>query len=244
MKENLQLITKLGLSTKASKAYLALLEIGEATIQQVSKRSGVKRTSLYYTLSELTQVGAIVETKRNKKSYYIPVDPSILLKTVRNNIFEVEQSLPQLEQLKHSIYEKPRLYFLYGPQGFKQIWDMIFKSKSKHYSIVTDGIGFLDFVKEKYILQEIIKEKKRLGISSRQIIMDSDYSRKIVAKDPQENRVSKIISPNYKLPFTEIISDNFVAFISPRVDNNLFVIENENFVKTRLNMFDALWDKI
>lgn len=244
MKENLQLIANLGLSPKAAKAYLALLELGEASVQSLAKKSGVKRTSLYYVLNELTAAGALIKTKRNKKIFYIPAEPSSLLKTVRGKIFDVEQSLPQLESIRHSTYKKPRIYFLYGPQGFKHIWDMIFKSKSKEFSIITDGVSFLDFVREKYILQEIIKKKKALGVKSKQIIMNSEYAKKIIAKDLQENRESKVISPRYKLPFTELICDTFVAFISPRWDDTLFVIENANFAETRKNMFEALWEKL
>lgn len=242
--DNIRLVSNLGLSTKAAKAYLALLELGEATIQSLAKKAGLKRTTLYYTIDELTSAGALIKTKRNKKVFYIPAEPASLLKATRARIFEVEESIDQLEAIKHSVYKKPRVDFLYGPQGFKHIWDMIFASPSKEYSIITDGASFLDFVREKYILQDIIKKKRELGIKSRQIIMDSEYAKKIVAKDSQENRQSKIISPRYKLPFTEVICDGFVAFISPRWDDMLFVIENENFAKTRKNLFEALWEKI
>jgi hypothetical protein len=74
--------------------------------------------------------------------------------------------------------------------------------------------------------------------------MDSEYARKIIAKDVQENRISKIVSPRYTLPFTEIITGTFVAYISPRVDNTLFIVENVNFAKTQASVFNALWDKI
>ncbi len=243
MKEYLTLIKNLGLSDKAAKVYLACLELGESTVQVLSKKSGVKRTSIYYTLDELREKGAIFETKRNKKVYYVPETPKNLLKSVKEKLWDVEESIDELESFKHAVYKKPRVYFLYGPSGFKHIWDMIFSTPSKEFRILTEGVNFLDFVKEKYILDEIIKTKKKLGIKSRQLIVDSPYARQIVAKDANENRSSKIIPSYYKLPFTEVICDEFVAFISPRWDNTLFVVENEEFAKTRRAVFELTWEK-
>ncbi len=239
-----QLLKNLGLSDKAAKVYLACLELGEATVQDLARRAKLKRTTIYYTLEELKDIGAVFQTKRNKKIYFLPEEPMNLLKRVRERIWEVERSIDVLEDKKHAVFHKPRIYFLYGPSGFKHIWDMIFQSKQKEFRILTEGVNFLDFVKERYILEEIIKTKKKLGISSRQLIVDSEYAREIVEKDSQENRQSKILPAKYQLPFTEVITKEFVAFISPRWDNTLFVVENERFAETRKAAFEMLWEKI
>jgi len=240
-KELVELISKLGLSQKAAKLYLASLELGEATVQDLARQAKVERTTAYYTLQELKEAGAIFETKRNKKVFFLPEMPRNLLRNTREKLLDFEDGLEELEERKHAIYRKPRIYFLYGASGFKHVWDMIFKSEDKEFRIITEGYSFLDFVKEKYILDEIIKNKKKLGIKSRQIITDSPYGRDIVAKDAQENRESRILPSRIKVPFTELIAADFVAFISPRWDNTLFVIENENFAETRKNLFEALW---
>jgi len=96
-------------------------------------------------------------------------------------------------------------------------------------------------LKEKYILEEIIQKKKRLGIKSRQLISDSGYGRQIVAKDKEENRISKFLPPEHPILFTEVICAEFVAFISPRFDNTLFVVENERFAETRKGIFEITW---
>lgn len=243
-KEIINLIKGIGLDDKSARIYLAALECGEATVQQLAAASGIKRTTIYYILEELTRSGALIATKRYNKIYYLAETPKNVLKRAREKISEFEDGLDRLEAASHKIYPKPRLYFLYGPTGFKKVWEMIFENKDKQFCIMTEGLNFLDFVKEKYILDEIIRTKKRLGISSRQLIVDSDYARKIIVKDAKENRVSKIIPAAYKLPFTEIICQNFVAFISNRYENISIIIENDAFAKTRQSMFDLLWDSV
>lgn len=242
MTDPVELIKNLGLSEKAAKIYLAVLELGEATVQQIAKKAGLKRTTLYYILEELKKSGAILETKRKQKIFYIAEAPRNVLKRAKERLWDFEESLQHIEEKSHTAFKRPRVYFLYGPSGFKQIWDMIFASPEKEYRIITEGTNFLGFITEKYLLNEIIQMKKKQNISSRQLIQDSPQARKIIAKDARENRISKLLPASQKLLFTEIICHDFVAFISPRFDNTLFVVENESFAATRRALFDMLWD--
>lgn len=238
------LVKNLGLTEKAARVYLAALETGEATVQDLAKRAVLKRTTVYYVLHELLEFGALIVTKRNRKQYYIPEEPKNLLKRARERITDVEDSLSALEERKHAVRRRPRVSFLYGPTGFKQVWDMIFASSEKNYSIMTLGENFLDFVHEKYVLDQIIKTKRKLGFSSKQLITDSPYARKIVEKDARENRASKLLPSRYPLLFTEIVCKDLVAFISPRPDNLIMVIENASFAKTRRAAFEILWNAL
>ena len=79
---------------------------------------------------------------------------------------------------------------------------------------------------------------------SRQLISDSIYARKIIAKDSGENRISKLLPPMYKLPLTEIITETLTAFISPKFDSMIFVVEDTFFAQTRKSLFEALWNSI
>ncbi len=242
MADLVEITKNLGFSTKAAKVYLAALELGEASVQQLAQASKLKRTTLYYILDELVEAGALIFTKTGKKTYYVPEEPTTLLKNVKEKISTFEDSMALLEEKVGYTKNKPRVYFLYGSAGFKATWDMILATREKQFRIITQGENFLDYVREKYIVDEIIATKKKLGVSSKQLITDSAYARKIVAKDIRENRVSKILSPIYKLPFTEIITESIVAFISPRFNNMIFIVENEAFSKTRKSIFESLWD--
>ena len=58
MADLVEIIKNLGLTTKAAKIYLAALELGEASVQQLAQKSRIKRTTLYYILDELVEAGA------------------------------------------------------------------------------------------------------------------------------------------------------------------------------------------
>jgi HTH-type transcriptional regulator, sugar sensing transcriptional regulator len=239
-----EVIEKAGLSEKAAKVYLASLELGESTLLEIGKRSKLKRTTLYYLLDELMGSGALLMTRRGKKTYFVAAEPKALLKRSRERLGEFEDALSSLEARSHAVYAKPRTYFLYGPAGFKQLWSLIFKNADDEYLITTNAEHFLEYVAEKYVEGDIVATKRKLGIVSRQLIVDSPYARKICAKDARENRSSKLISSRYPLPFTEVVAGDLVAFISPRSHNLIMVIENDMFAKTRSSFFNALWDAL
>ncbi|MDD5050503.1 MAG: helix-turn-helix domain-containing protein [Candidatus Pacebacteria bacterium] len=240
--ENLALAC--GLTKKSSKAYAALSSLGEATMAEIAQASGVRRTTLYSLLPELENSGAIYEVLRGKRTYWRAIAPEELVKLAEEKIRDAT-AVKENTSTRKRTGGLPRVSFLSGPAGFKQIWNMIFESKEREYRIITDGRSFLDFVKEKYILEEIIKEKKKLSIKSRQIITDTHYAKKIIEKDAMENRVSRLLPEKHGiLSFTEIISTKFVAFLARRYESSLFIVEDQKFAETRKMLFETLWDSL
>lgn len=240
----LKTLKSIGWSEKAALVYLACLDLGQASVQQLAKHSGIVRTTIYYILEELIELGAIIETKRDKKIYYVPENPQVVLRQIKNNVHDLEQAVPQLESRLHSAFGRPKIFFMHGSMGFKQMWNKILDSKTKSFDIITSAETFTNFVSEKYIVENIIQTKKNFSIKSRQLIADSQAARKIVAKDSKESRTSKLLPPAYRLPSTIVICQNFVAFISPRHEDLLFIVDSESVVKTHQAMFNALWDSI
>jgi sugar-specific transcriptional regulator TrmB len=237
-------VKQMGLSDKAARVYLASLLLGETTVLELAKESGVSRTSIYYTLDELRDKGMIIEVERGKKIYIMYVEPECLVKEARQRALTIDEFLPALEEIKFNKKRKPRIEFYFGPAGFKEVWFKVFHSGLKEFRIITDASHFNGYVKPAYILDEIIAEKRKLGIKSRQIIVDSPDARKIIMKDEQENRKSKLISKDYPFAFTEIITNTFVVYISPRQDNVIFTIDQEGYADTKKHVFDALWETL
>ena len=242
--DTLKLMRSIGLSDKAAQVYLAAVELGESSVLELARHSHIKRSTIYYLLNELQDAGALIQVSRGKKIRYVAELPRTLIERAQDRLSGHDSEVEQIGAPQKHIFNKPHIYFLHGPQGFKKIWDMIFASPTKEFSIITNGKGFLDFVKEKYIIDHIINTKKKRGFKSRQLIVTSSYARSIVAKDLQENRQSRYLPEGTSLPFTEVITEKLVAFISPRFDNTLFVVEHTAFAETRQHVFDQLWKSL
>lgn len=236
------LISALELNQKEARIYLALLELGEAAVQDIAKKSGLKRTSIYFIIEDLKKKGLVYETKSKKHISFVAEDPKNALKNKKHKLEIFEKYIGNFAVLANKNFKKPHVFFFDSANGFKKIWEILFASDIKEYLIMTDPREMLGFVQKGYITGKIIKEKIKLGIKSRQIIASSEYAKEITAKDTQENRVSKTLPHIYKIPFTTIIFGNSVALISPQKENLILLIESEEFSKTQKSVFEALWE--
>lgn len=237
-----KILTDLGLEAKQAKIYLSLLELGEATVQEVAKQASVRRTSAYYILDQLREKGLVFQTKSKKRTYYIAEDPNQLLKQFRNKTDKFADQIKFLEAIHNRSAEKPRIYLFKGKEGFRKILQFILDSNIEEYLIITDPREFVSFVKKGYIERNIISKKTKRNIRSRQLIAQSEYAKQIMAKDKRENRVSKCLPYNHTISFTTIIFGNKVALISPFIENNMLIIESEAFAKTQRSIFEILWE--
>ena len=72
-------LEQLGLTEKEAKIYVALLEVGEATAQQLATKSGINRATTYVTLENLLKRGLASNITKKKKTYFIIESPQQIL---------------------------------------------------------------------------------------------------------------------------------------------------------------------
>ncbi|MCF7835696.1 MAG: helix-turn-helix domain-containing protein [Candidatus Marinimicrobia bacterium] len=73
-------LKQLGLSEKEAKVYLASLELGEATVQEIAKQAGVNRPTTYVQIEKLTKMGLMSSVEKEGKKYFNAEEPNQLLK--------------------------------------------------------------------------------------------------------------------------------------------------------------------
>lgn len=239
-----QLLTGIGLDATQARVYVAVLELGEATVQQIAQKTKIKRTSLYFILDRLAQNGLVHQSRTEKKSYFVAEDPQTLQRQRQERFEEFQRHVEILRALQKKNTHRSRVLYFNSFDGFKQIWKTIFESGVKEYLIITDPREMLRFVRKDYITNRIIKEKLRLGIRSRQLIMPSQYANEITHKDKHENRQSRVLPYNFPIPFTTIIFDDRVALISPFEEDLIIIIESLAFAKTQASLFEAMWQSL
>lgn len=237
-------LKNLGLSDKTAKIYLVALEYGESTITFLSKQSEIKRSTIYEFIEDLVDGGYLYKTQVGKKTLYGAVSPRQLLTLRRRAIEKTEDELEHLEVRHYAAFDIPKVKFYYGESGFKNIWFEILEKANKEYRIITNGQMFSGYVSENYLFDEIIKKKKKLNLKSKQLIVDSNYARRIVKKDEEENRVTRFLPPDTSLEFTQVITDSMVAFMSVPEQNFQFIVESMAFAHYQRQIFEVMWDSL
>ena len=171
-------LKKLDFSDKEAKVYLALLEIGEAPVQQISEKAKVNRATTYVVLEALQKRGIVTTIEKNKKVIFAAESPRTLLRLFRSQERELKEkqeefkkTLPELEALFNLAAEKPTVKFFEGPAGVRAVREDILQSGAK---VLYDIYSF-EYVEQIRSLfseeenEDFLKKRQEQGVTIRSI---------------------------------------------------------------------------
>ena len=237
----LKTLENLGIQEKQAKVYLACLELGSATIQELAQKSKVKRTSIYNFLEELKNLGLITEIKEGKKLLLIPENPETVIKRAQQRIDEVKKSLPEILGIFNRPTKKPKVRFYQGLDGLQQVYS--------DYAVLNQPIyAFSDFEKmfEALPADFLWLAAETRGKSNSRfycIAKDGKMGRVVQSKDKEHLRETRLV-PNIDFETEINIYSNKVSLISFRKPYAAVIIEDEAIAKTLKSIWNLVWDRL
>jgi len=230
-----------GFDEKEASLYLAGIELGEASILELSRLTKLPRTTLYPILESLCRRGYFRLKNLQGRKKFLANPPEMFVKHLADRQEKFREILPLFDAIKADAAETVGVTIYEGTEGFKQFWQQIFRSGVKEYCLFTTGTQMLDYVKEPYLMKHIIDERLRRGIRSRQLIVETPEARKFVKRDTTELRESRFLPPNTKIPATMLLFGNDAAFITTRKENSVILVTSGDTTVTLRTMFELLW---
>jgi sugar-specific transcriptional regulator TrmB len=106
---NLNKIVNLGLSEKETKLYLAALQLGTASITQLSLKAKIKRPTAYLVIAELLKKNLLIPIPKGKNIHYQASDPINLDKEIERKKIALSKLLPELNNLYRSNYKPSKI---------------------------------------------------------------------------------------------------------------------------------------
>ena len=163
----------LGLSDKEASVYMASLELGSDTVQEIAKRAEVKRANTYTVIEKLMSKGLMSSVEKGKKTLYQVEDPKQLLRLVEEQEEDIKKKeqefkkhLPELETLFDIAEEKPKVRYFEGKEGLIAIREDYFKAKNKEvFSFYAADEEKKFFLKKKEKVQLKIGRKEILSLN-------------------------------------------------------------------------------
>ncbi|HDQ23137.1 MAG TPA: hypothetical protein ENN28_04200 [Candidatus Uhrbacteria bacterium] len=240
-------LVNLGLNEKEAKIYVALLELGEATAQQLSVKSELNRATTYVVLENLTKRGLIMSLFKKKKTHFAIENPESFL-----NFFEAEKQrlerkidlakglMEELQNLGKLTTERTKVKFFEGKQGLALIHKDVLKSKAKNY----DNIFNINLALELFPLkpddhrQKIFNKKK---VNCRSIVVYNP--KEPMPRFPVLQGEERKYLPADKFPFYAdmVFYKNKAAMISLKDNLMGVVIDNEVIVNGLKFLFELAW---
>jgi sugar-specific transcriptional regulator TrmB len=123
-----EILTQIGLTEKESAVYLALLELGTATVHPIAVKANIKRPTAYLILEQLQFKGLISMVPREKKVLYTAESPERIIQDLNKKQELMKRFMPNMMALYNSKKDKPQVLLYEGKEGVSQVYDKIFSS--------------------------------------------------------------------------------------------------------------------
>ena len=239
----------LGLSENEAKVYLAMLELGPASVIDISKRAGVNRPTAYVQIESLKKMGLVSTQTKGKKQLFIAESPDQLefvidreLNEVKRKKEDLKKILPDLENLHRSSGVQPQVRFFEGKEGLLRMQENVLKSNAKEILAIASADQVLDIFPahlEDYSIRRIKK-----GIKSR-LIYTGSKGPILKEKDPASLREAKFVSPE-KMPLSGdlAIYGDSVAISAFTGKISGVIIDHPDIANSFRNFFELIWQSI
>ena len=241
-----QSLKKLDLSEKEAVVYLASLELGLSTIQEIAGKSQISRSTTYEVIESLMKKGLMSALTKGKKKYFSAEGPEKLMALIDIKERELEKRkkelkaiLPELKELSSLSGERPRIRIYDGKQGIRRIQEDI--PRTKNLGTIEEFVPLDDAYQlfPAHPRDHRHEMEKKIKVPERVI-----YSSKKGEILPQkEGPIKTLFVPIERFPFhTEItVYANKVALVLFGRKLIGLVLESEDIAKTFRCIFNLLW---
>ena len=236
-------LQEIGLNEKEAKVYLASLELGQSTVQDIAKKAGVNRATAYFIIDALMKMGLMSSFHKGKKQYFVAADPDRLVEileqeknTIEKRKGNLQKLLPQLQSLTKQT-GRPVVRYYEGKEGIAAMVDEFLKTKK-----LTINMAYsVDAVQNVFSEKERNKWRSKRLERSIQTKVIYTYEKGILPEVPHSNRRRV---PFDKFPITSDIAvyDDKIrlASLSDRLVG--VIIEDKEIAKSLKAVLDLAWE--
>lgn len=231
-------LKKLGFSQNESHVYLASLESGLSSAQDIAKKSGLKRTTTYSVLSYLVNRGVVAKTKVKNKNKFLAEPPERLLNLINELRDGIRNTLPELEAIYNKSEIKPKITFFEGEAAIQKVYDdTLVEKPNEILEWNTDAYFERESVDPNYIQKRVA-----LSIKARRIAgKGSKWDIKHRHTDQKELSETLVVPKEVFSPQIEVnIYNNKVAFMN-YAENMSVIIESKPIANAMRQAYELSW---
>ena len=238
-------LQKIGLSEKEAAIYLAGLQTGPASIQELAEEAEIKRTTVYEVVKDLQEKKLVNVSQKGKKKIFIMEEPEnvgLFLKQ-RENIFK--QILPELESLQNKDAKKPAVRIYEGKLGLEKIYEDMIKKPGEILALAAPkdliSKGILEFLQDEWEPRRIRSKiaMRRVNIN---LTHDSKKDFKIFPKPNELEQVKYLPADDYPFTIGIYIYRHKVAFVSYQAQEMMGIVLRSPAINLTLKaVFETYW---
>ena len=228
-------LVEAGLTINESKVYLALLGLGEASANEITRKSGVHRVNVYDVIDRLMEKGLVSSVTKTNKKLYSAVDPKELLNIMKRKEAMLQEAMPELELDFKMAPAKQEVRYFKGPEGVITAYYMMLDQKKPIFGIGGSGRN-RQFLKHRHTQWD--NERKRLGIGGK-LIYYEQFRKKDIGGEGIELR---FLPDEFWNPAMVDICGNLVLILLATDTISCIVIDNKVIADAYKKYFEIMWE--
>jgi len=239
-----------GLSEKEAKVYLALLELGMATVHKIAEASSLNRSSTYVILGSLKRKSLVSDTGDNQEGTlkYAAAAPNIFTQSLESSLFrdqiklnQARKIIPDLMGLHNRAKQKPKIQLFEGKDGLiSALEDSLNNNKEKLIRLFSSAENALAISPEYWSAYG--QKRIKLKIKQRAILADNKSAHALFAMGPLLYEAIFIPKNKYPFPVDMMITDDKVGYLIIDKENvTTIVIQNRQIAEVMKALFDMTW---
>jgi HTH-type transcriptional regulator, sugar sensing transcriptional regulator len=230
-------LKELNLDENEIKVYLACLNLGNSKVNDIARKSGLIRTTVYGILKSLMYKGIISSVVKKKINYYTAASPDQLIEMLEEKKKRISSILPKLKEIESLVPHKHSVGLFEGKEGFKTIVNELVSVRNSNYYIVGPFLAWIDF--SQFYTTQFYRRKKEMNVKAQVI---TDFSERKNIKEKKAINSEFRFLENFDTLAEFILWENKVMIVSFERDNMKgIVIEDVEIAKLYSIIFQNLW---
>jgi len=247
-------LEKLALSEIEAKLYLTLLQKGVTSVKNLAQMTGVKRTTAYLYIDQLTEKGLVMKVVKGAQKQVAPTELANLQKLVEEKLHTakvLQEELPNIVQVIKTTFlptahtDDAEIKYYKGKLGVRKIYEDALKAKElrSYFNIELikkilpdNGVLFVEGL------------KNNSSIKIFELLQDTPLSREKLKKSRTFNLnyngySFKYLPSGVQLSAADVlIYDNHVAIVNASSDQvSGVILQDSAYYNNSKELFDLIW---
>lgn len=236
------ILVEIGFSVNEALVYMANLSLGPASIWDISKLSGVKRTTCYLVMNDLITAGYASFSQDTKHLTYAVISPNDLFLNHLNRQAALKWAMPELNAMASKSIAKPSTRMFEGVEGVQQAYQItLAMPEGSEILIYGNPEVYINYPK---MVEQYVRHRVEKMISVRTIIPDVVVGKEVTRDDERILRVTRVLPKDKFNQRTEvnILPDRIIYIAHSEKIPFATVIESAPLAMEERNRFELLWE--
>jgi sugar-specific transcriptional regulator TrmB len=239
-------LKQLGFADKHIRLYIACLELGAASLPEISKRARLQRSTAYLLVADLAKEELMLENHQSYRKLYVAAEPTVILRKLEARHRQLgrinlafKDALPDIMAAHQTTSTRPRVRTFEGQAGLLAIWKDILQERQEVLlwtNQASEQQIFDTKAHQQFIIERIAKQ-----IPMRVLAVSNPRAQTLIATDQNTLRQTKILPLESSFTSETYVYGDKVAVLD--VGSVVFgvITENAQIAASQRAIFELAW---